>query len=72
MSERTLKQIVETFPWTETVTHTPVGGLVRMIDNKGAEVPLFDMTFFLMKVTAKIHSDIQKSKPAAPMEATPA
>ena len=46
-----LEAVKATFPWQEQVMHSPVGGLVRMVDRNGNEVPLFTMTKFLMVIT---------------------
>lgn len=46
--------IQATFPWTQALQHTRVGGLVAMIDKNGNEVPIFTMTAFLSVITNRL------------------
>lgn len=44
-----------TMPWTHQVGgHPQIGGLVRVVNNQGQEVDLFDMMFVLDVVTARL------------------
>ena len=45
-----------TFPWTEQLYTVPGrrGGHVRVLDNRGQEVPLFTLTKFLQFITTKL------------------
>jgi len=54
MDQAEFEAIQATFPWTERVITTGVGGLVQVIDRNGNEVPLFTMTRFLMMITNKL------------------
>jgi len=54
MTEQQFKELQSTFPWTTEVVPAPVGGLVRMIDRHGQEVPLFAMTDLLQVLTRKL------------------
>lgn len=54
MDQAEFEAIKATFPWTERVITTGVGGLVQVIDRNGNEVPLFTMTRFLMMITNKL------------------
>ena len=55
MTAKQLEAIKATFPWrTEVVQTHAIGGLVKLIDRNGDEVPIFDMTGFLEVVTQKM------------------
>lgn len=55
MTAKQLEAIKATFPWrTEVVQMHPIGGLVKLIDRNGDEVPIFNMTGFLEVVTQKM------------------
>jgi hypothetical protein len=54
MSDEQFKELQSTFPWTTEVTASGIGGLVRMIDRNGQEVPLFAMTDLLQMLTRKL------------------
>lgn len=61
-------QLKATFPWTQrafTVPHKQ-GGVIQVIDNTGAEVPLFLMLDFVAMITQKLATS------AAPASTTPA
>lgn len=55
MTREQLEALKATMPWTHQVGgHPQVGGLVRVINNKGQEVDLFDMMAFLDYITKRI------------------
>ena len=55
MTHEEYEHIKSTFPWTEqVVTVNGMGGLVRVLDNRGNEVSIFAMTKFLGMITRKI------------------
>lgn len=54
MTDEQFKALQNTFPWTEKVTPTGLGGLVQVIDKNGEEVPIFVMTAFLTLITKKL------------------
>jgi len=47
-------QIAATFPWRTEIVHSGIGGVVRMVDCNGAEVPLFTITRLLEYITQKL------------------
>lgn len=57
MTDEEFKKLQTTFPWTTQILHSPVAGLVRMIDRNGQEVPLFAMTDVLQLLTRKLEKD---------------
>ena len=57
MTEEDYKKLQTTFPWTTQIMHAPVGGLVRMVDRNGQEVPLFAMTDLLQMITRKLDKE---------------
>lgn len=62
MNDAEFKRIQATFPWTERVIPSGLGGVVQVIDRNGEEVPLFTMTAFLHFITKKLEP---KEKPDA-------
>lgn len=55
MNQAEFEALQTTFPWREqTVVVNGVGGIVRVLDRNGAEVPIFTMTRFLSMITAKL------------------
>lgn len=54
MSDEEFKKLQATFPWTTQVVPSGIGGLVRMIDRNGQEVPIFAMTDLLQMLTRKL------------------
>ncbi len=55
MNAKQLEALKTTFPWrTEVQQVGAIGGLVKMFDRNGNEVPIFDMTGFLEVVTLKM------------------
>lgn len=55
MTPERLEAIKATFPWQTHVQNVGnVGGIVKVIDRNGNEVPIFDMTDFLGVVTLKM------------------
>lgn len=57
MSDEDFKKLQQTFPWTTQISHAPIGGLVRMVDRNGHEVPLFAMTDLLQLLTRKLDKE---------------
>lgn len=51
MNDQQLEALKATFPWRTQVIHSPVGGIVKVINRHGQEVPIFDMTNFLEVIT---------------------
>ncbi len=50
-----VSKIAHTFPWTEqTIIQPGHGGLVRVLDNKGAEVPIHTITALCCAVSRKM------------------
>ncbi len=60
MTDAEFKKLQGTFPWTERVIPSGMGGLVQVLDRNGEEVPLFAMTAFLAFITRKLEP---KEKP---------
>lgn len=55
MTAERLEALKQTFPWRTVVQRVgAVGGIVRLFDRNGNEVPIFDMTGFLEVVTLKM------------------
>ncbi len=54
MTEEQFKAIQGTFPWTHVVQPSGLGGIVRVINRHGEEVPIFDMVAFLEIITHKL------------------
>lgn len=54
MSDDEFKALKATMPWHERLVSTRQGGVVQIIDNRGAEVPLFTITAFLAMITARL------------------
>ena len=54
MNPQEYEALKATMPWTERVFQTPKGGIVQVVNAQGFEVPLFDMTRFLIMITHKI------------------
>ncbi len=54
MNQTEFDEVKKTFPWTEQVMLVGPGGLVRLIDVNGNEVPIFKMTKFLELITRKL------------------
>ena len=55
MTKEQFEALKATMPWTHQVTgHPQIGGLVRVINNQGQEVDLFDMMHVLEIITAKL------------------
>lgn len=54
MDQKEFDALKATFPWTERLIQTGMGGLVQVIDNRGQEVPVFTMTRFLEMITQKL------------------
>lgn len=54
MDQKEFEEIKATFPWTEQVFPTGLGGIVRVVDKNGVEVPIFTMTKFLEMITRKL------------------
>lgn len=51
-------ELKKTFPWTEqTMVMNGVGGIVRMVDNAGNEVPLFHITGLLQSLTRQLMNE---------------
>jgi hypothetical protein len=51
MDQAEFDQIKTTFPWSERILQTNVGGLVQILDNRGHEVSIFTMSRFLQMIT---------------------
>lgn len=62
MNQTEFEAIQATFPWTERVITTGIGGLIQVIDNQGREVSLFTMTRFLEMITAKLSKRTEKEE----------
>lgn len=54
MNDAEFKKLQATFPWTERVIPSGLGGLVQVLDRNGEEVSLFAMTAFLSFITRKL------------------
>ena len=54
MNQEEFDAIKATFPWRDQIVPTTRGGLVRVIDKNGNEVPIFTMTRFLAMITEKL------------------
>ena len=54
MDDKAFSELRKTFPWTHQQFVGPGGGIVRVIDNAGQEVPLFTMIAFINTMTAKL------------------
>lgn len=55
MTKEKFEALKATMPWTHQVGgHPQIGGLVRVVNNQGQEVDLFDMMFVLEIITAKL------------------
>jgi hypothetical protein len=54
VDQKEFEAIKATFPWTEQIIATGVGGVVRVLDNRGQEVSIFVMTRFLEMITRKL------------------
>jgi hypothetical protein len=58
MNQKEFDAIKATFPWTESILQVNgVGGMVRVLDNKGQEVSIFAMTRFLEMITRKLAAE---------------
>lgn len=57
MTDEDFKKLQQTFPWTTQVIPSGMGGLVRMVDRNGHEVPLFAMTDLLQLLTRKLDKE---------------
>lgn len=63
MTKEQLEALKATMPWKHRVlTHPQIGGLVEVIDNRGQEVPLFDMVAFLEVITARLAPEDKQEK----------
>jgi hypothetical protein len=60
LNEHQLAALKATMPWTERVTTTPQGGRLQIVNAQGYEVPLFDMSRFLVTITHKIANEAKK------------
>jgi hypothetical protein len=60
MDQVEFDQIKTTFPWSERILQTNVGGLVQILDNRGHEVSIFTMSRFLQMITTKL---VKQSEP---------
>lgn len=60
MTDEQFKALRATMPWTERVFKTAKGGIVQVVDKDGNEVPMFQMTRFLVLITAKLASGASK------------
>jgi hypothetical protein len=54
MTEEQFKAIQGTFPWTHTIQPSGLGGIVRVINRHGEEVPIFDMVAVLEIISRKL------------------
>jgi hypothetical protein len=54
MTEEQFKAIQGTFPWTHTVQPSSLGGIVRVLNRHGEEVPIFDMVAVLEIISRKL------------------
>lgn len=54
MTDQEFNEIRKTFPWTAQQIVTPGGGLVRVINCLGQEVPIFTMTAFMELMTNRL------------------
>jgi hypothetical protein len=64
MTREQFEALKATMPWTHQVTgHPQVGGLIRVINNRGEEVSIFDMVAFLDVITQKIATNPPKDTP---------
>ena len=54
MTEEQFKTIQGTFPWTHTIQPSGLGGLVRVLNRHGEEVPIFDMVAVLEVISRKL------------------
>lgn len=56
MTEEQFQHAKSTFPWTQHLLTTPhkQGGIVRVMDKNGQEVPLFNMIAVVQHLTARI------------------
>lgn len=57
MTASELSALKETMPWTEQIITTRTGGLVRILNNRGEEVPMFTIIEFVKAVTHKMASN---------------
>lgn len=65
MNQEEFDAIKATFPWREQIIQTTRGGLVRVLDKNGQEVPLFTMTRFLAMITEKLAPKSAEQEKAA-------
>lgn len=64
MTKEQLEALKATMPWKHRVlTHPQLGGLVQVINNRGEEVPMFDMLAFLEVITARVAPEAKEEKP---------
>jgi hypothetical protein len=54
MDQVEFEALKATFPWTEQTFITGVGGIIRVIDRNGNEVPIHTMTRFIEMITKKL------------------
>lgn len=71
MTDDQYKLLKATMPWTQQVFQSPRGGIVQVVNNKGEEVPMFDMTNFLVFITNKLTQPITAKETAQKESAAP-
>lgn len=54
MSDAEYLKLKATMPWRHELTPTAKGGIIRLLDNAGNEVPMISMINFLEFITNKI------------------
>jgi len=64
MTPAEIEALRATMPWQERIIPTGKGGLVQMIDRNGNEVPLLEMTRFLMVITQRMAPPVPAGAPA--------
>jgi hypothetical protein len=56
MTDAEFRALRATMPWKERVFQTARGGVVQIVDRAGNEVPMFQMTRFLVFITARLET----------------
>lgn len=62
MTDKEFNDLRDTFPWTMQQFIGPGGGIVRMMDRHGNEVPIFSMTAFMEIMTRKLTSKTEAAQ----------